>query len=266
MLAGEEDRPIRPVRRETARLMQRLGAARARRLCPRRVVFLHLPKTAGSSVNAYFKGRLGVSWMGQALTVTDAWLAEPGMRGLARGARYVGGHFGAGELEGLGPAFRFTVLRDPLDRLASAWRFFQSHRREDLRMPFARIEDALASDHPRVLTALDNVMARQLATDRSSDAAVVASARAVLAGLDAVAWQGRFDADFAAILGRLGLPPPAAPLRRNVTDDPDRRGRDPDRAPPPLPPRDELAEMAEPFLRLDRAAIAGLAAAGQAKK
>jgi hypothetical protein len=256
--SAEREARIHPLRRHVTAFAQRLHAAEGRRLCPTRVVFLHLPKTAGSSVNAYFKARLGGSWRGQALTVTDAALARPGMARLAAGARFVGGHFGAGALEAVGPdAFRFTVLRDPLERLASAWRFFQSHRRRELHMPFDRIEAALASDHPRVVAALDNVMARQLSggASGSGDAAVVAAAAETLRGLDRVAWQGSFDADFAEILAALGLPPAPAPLRANVTLDPDRRGRDPSRPLPPLPPRDELGEMAAPWIRLDRAVV-----------
>src|SRR6056297_791090 len=97
--SADREADIHPLRRHVTALAQRLHAAEGRRLCPTRVVFLHLPKTAGSSVNAYFKARLGGSWRGQALTVTDAVLSRPGMVRLAARARFVGGHFGAGALE-----------------------------------------------------------------------------------------------------------------------------------------------------------------------
>jgi len=246
------------LRRHLAPLLQTATEARARRLCPRRVVFLHIPKTAGSSVNAYFKGRLGASWYGQAITVTDALMADPAARALAGRARFVGGHFGAETLAAIrGAAFAFTVLRDPMERLVSAWRFFQSHRRAELRLPYPTLEAALASGDPRVAAAFDNVIARALGAGVGDDAqAIVARAAETLASLDHVAWQVSFDADFAAILAELGLPTPAVPIRRNVTDDPARANRKPGEALATVPPADELDEIAGAHVALDRAAIA----------
>ena len=245
------------------RMAQAAFAGTGRRLCPRRGVFLHLPKTAGTTVTGYFKARLGASWYGQAVTVSDAALERPHLMALARGARYVGGHFGAGTLAAIRDgAYAFTVLRDPVARVESAWRFFQSHRRAALRLPFDRLEDALASDHPGAVAAFDNAMVRQLSgagpgplPGGAAGAALVDRAEATLAGLDRVLWQDDLEAGFAAVLADLALPPPAAGGRRNVTDDPLRPGRARERALPPVPERAGLEAAVAPRIALDRALV-----------
>ena len=260
---GNRRAVVRGYRLILTRLAQGAFAGEGLRRCPRRVIFMHIPKTAGSTATGYFKQRLGSSWRGQALTVSDAAGADERLCTLARGARFVGGHFGAGTLGVLRDgAYAFTVLRDPLSRLVSAWRFFQSHRRAELNLPFATLDAALASRDPGVITAFDNVILRHLAgaLDRPGPLAedpeadhLLARAQAELAGLDRVIWQDDFEAEFAAMLGDLGLPPAPAGARRNVTADPARRGRA--RALPPVPPAETLAHIAAPWTALDDALI-----------
>ncbi|MEM6679889.1 MAG: sulfotransferase family 2 domain-containing protein [Pseudomonadota bacterium] len=246
-----------PIRSRLARINQKLGARRAAALCPQRVLFLHIPKTAGTTVNAYFKARLGSSWHGQAVTLTDE--ASPTLLALAAKARFIGGHFGARTLRGLGPGLRVTFLRDPLDRLISAWRFRQSMADPRRRLPFQRLEDALATDHPLVLTLFDNVQARQLAIAAEHDAALplpradwLDAALETLSSFAIVGHQESFEADFRRLLGRLDLPAPETIARRNVTAAREHRGE----ALAPLPDRAILERLAEPFIKIDRALLA----------
>ncbi|MEO0959272.1 MAG: sulfotransferase family 2 domain-containing protein [Pseudomonadota bacterium] len=240
-----------PLRRSAIRAIQPLTAARAMRLLPQRVIFFHIPKTAGSTVNAHFKRLLGPSWQGQALTIGEA--SGPAEIALARRARFVGGHYGTARLAELGPGLRVTVLRDPLDRLVSAWRYQQTLKQP---LPFETLEEALASNHPRVRQLLDNVQARRLATPEGSVQMPrerwLTEAQKTLSGFDVILRQTHFDADFRALLNRLDLPAPDRIDRANAT------GSIGQRPPPPMPDRGALEHLAEPFIAIDRALLDGL--------
>ncbi|MEL6768777.1 MAG: sulfotransferase family 2 domain-containing protein [Pseudomonadota bacterium] len=240
-----------PLRRAAIRAIQPFTAARAARLCPERVIFFHIPKTAGSTVNAHFKGLLGSSWGGQALTISDS--SGPEELALARRARFVGGHYGTAQLDHLGPGLRVTVLRDPMDRLVSAWRYQQTLKRP---LPFETLEEALASGHPRVARLFDNAQARRLAspsgTSETPRETWLSGAKSTLSGFDVVLRQSNFDAEFGAFLRRLGLHAPANIGRANAT------GSIGQRPPPPMPDRAALASLAEPFIAIDRALLDSL--------
>ncbi|MEL6476132.1 MAG: sulfotransferase family 2 domain-containing protein [Pseudomonadota bacterium] len=250
---------LRPITRQAA---QRLSAPFVARTLPRRVVFVHLPKTAGSSVHAFFVPKVGGVRFGQAVMLDDN---APAHRvALARRARYAGGHFGARMLERIGPgAFTFTFLRCPVERLISTWRFTQTHANPALRLPYATLEQALASDDPRVRQAFDNPMTRQLsaAFDLAQASALPRSewlerSEAALDRFDFVGDCATFAADFAEILDRLALPPPAKTAEANRTDDPHRRNRDPSLSMPPIPAPAAVSRIAAHFLALDQALYA----------
>jgi hypothetical protein len=86
-----------------------------------RIAFLHLSKTAGTSLTEVLARRWGRVWIVAESTELDA----PAAAGTLRGVDLVAGHFYAHQLDL--PALRgfapVTVLRDPLDRLVSSWRF-----------------------------------------------------------------------------------------------------------------------------------------------
>ncbi|MEO1773802.1 MAG: sulfotransferase family 2 domain-containing protein [Pseudomonadota bacterium] len=241
-------------------LCQALYASQGRRRCPQRVCFLHIQKTAGSAVNGYFKGLLGPYWQGQAVTVPDA--PKVADLSLAKNARFVGGHYAAPSLARFrGDAYTFTFLRDPLDRMVSAWRFYQAHADPALPLPHATLEEALADGSEAVMSRFDNPMVRQLAVSASATPATalarqdwVETALTTLRSFDRVGRQESFDRDFRAILDDLGLPQPDTVARRNVTDDPERKTMG--AKPPPAPPREVLAPIAEPYIALDRQLIA----------
>lgn len=234
------------------RTVQPFTAARAAEWLSERVIFFHIPKTAGSTVNAHFKGLLGSSWQGQALTVSDR--STPEDIAIARRARFVGGHYGTALLSALGPGLRITVLRDPLERLVSAWRFQQTLKAP---LPFETLEDALAADHPEVRRVLDNVQSRHLASPRLDAPPPreewLERAQATLSGIDVILWQWQFDDAFRRLLSNLDLPAPAQVGRANVTGAIGRR-------PPPKVSVDQaLKERAAPYIALDQALLAKVA-------
>ena len=142
----------------------------------RRVVFMHIPKCAGSSVNAVFKHAIGPSRIGSTILIDDRFEGSEYDRKIemARTTPFVGGHFGFETLQAIrGDALTFTVLRDPFARLRSTYGHF--HTRADgnplgHKVPHMTIEDYLLSDDPEILQWTDNVIARQLCArhDRAS--------------------------------------------------------------------------------------------------
>lgn len=232
---------------------------------PRRVIFLHIPKTAGSSIHDYFRARARRWPLRPPRFFDDRVLSEPSRLARARRARYVGGHFGARALSAMrGDGFAFTVLRDPLARLVSAWQFSQTLADPSLRLPYPSLEAALSSGDERLLPGLDNTMARQLAVayDVRMAAPVprdewIGRARETLAELGMVLRQERLDQDFARLLAQLGLDARTRLGHQNRTDDPGRKRRDPSLPLPPLPDDARLRALAEPFIALDRAVCAG---------
>jgi hypothetical protein len=198
-----------------------------------RIVFLHIPKTAGSSVNTHFKRHLGSTWSGRAIGLNSAAGIDPARLERARRARFVFGHFGWRTLEAVrGDAFAFTVLRDPAARIVSLYRFA---RMRDLAagsgftplMEAARgggFAEFCRSDDPRVRLFIDNAQARTLAAGYlpqecgfQGGAEIVEAAQAHLRSLDFVAFTESLDEDFTALARQAHLPPPRVSLRRNAS-------------------------------------------------
>ncbi|MHA6326452.1 sulfotransferase family 2 domain-containing protein [Roseivivax sp. CAU 1753] len=90
---------------------------------PAPIVFLHIPKTAGQSVHHALIGALGQDAASPVRVHTQA------ARGRAQfppGYRLYSGHIDWEALESLGPRARaFTVLRDPLERIASFYLYLR---------------------------------------------------------------------------------------------------------------------------------------------
>lgn len=243
------------------RLAQRLTRHAGEAALPRRVVFVHIPKAAGSSIHQFFQTRLGGTWRAQAVMLDDR---SPTARvALARGARYAGGHFGARLLDRIrGDALAFTVLRDPLDRMLSAWRFAQTVPAGAALQIYGSLEAALVSGDPAVRQSFDNVIARQLAVafdlDLASDVPRdewTGRAAETLARLDRVIALPELEAAFPSLCVEIGVA--HAPLpRENVTEDAARRNRT-DTAPvPDVKITPALLDAAGPYLDLDRAVVA----------
>ena len=169
---------------------------------PPRVAFLHIPKCGGTSVNYHFKSnfggaRSGMSVQLDSMTGSDS---DPAELERARNAFYVAGHFGWSAMARVSEgAVRFTIVRDPFDRLKSLFQFVRGGRR--LKHPtFARVAAAAAdmdfaefclTDQPEVRALVDNAMARTLASnyfpfEAADPAKTVRAAAANLDSLDFV--------------------------------------------------------------------------------
>lgn len=88
------------------------------------IVFLHIPKTAGQSVHAAIAGAVGEE---QVSPVRVHSQAGPGAAQLPPGYRLYSGHIDWDALDSLPPnRFVFSVLRAPLERIASFYFYLRS--------------------------------------------------------------------------------------------------------------------------------------------
>jgi len=131
----------------------------------RRIIFMHIPKAAGSTVNAYFKTRFGADRSRRVVVLDDHKSPDWEERlEAARQARFVYGHFGGATLDAIrGDAFVFTFLRDPLDRIKSAYAFLAGHHDESVRIRNHGLKAFVASRDPADLLYTDNGQTRQIA-------------------------------------------------------------------------------------------------------
>jgi len=203
---------------------------------PRQLVFLHIAKTAGTSIVHFFRKHMpaeSICSHGDFLHLA----ADRNQRQLLL-SRYpfVSGHFGYDEVVELLPeAYTFTFLRNPVDRVLS---FYQFCMHEDMQrqFPVARAAKCLGLDGfihstaPEVVEALDNLQCWQLARsywseDRRayaamSEAEVLDLADAHLQGFSHVGLTETFDADFKEILRDLGIDRKLPRGRQFVTANP----------------------------------------------
>lgn len=187
----------------------------------RRVVFLHIAKTAGTSIVHFFQQRLPAE---QVCSHGD-FLGFPkeaaALREKLLQYRFVSGHFGYNEVAPLLPdAYSFTFLRDPVDRVLSLYKFCMH---ADMQKQFAvaraakelGLEGFLGSTLPEVCEMLDNQQTWQLARmywreDRQalrhlSEDQLLNMAGAHLDEFDHVGLTESFDADFRLILSDLKI-------------------------------------------------------------
>lgn len=204
------------------------------------IVFMHMAKTAGSSVNRFFADRFGR----EACAFHLERHAIERRREIAREARFVSGHVYALECLGLAgeDGYAFTVARDPLGQIASHLRWLDRYAdpalaaersafngplralvdrvgATDLRDPEAL--DALMADLPPWgLRMLDNMQARYLCGAVEAVPLSLAHARrAVATGrrFARIGWSGDLRGTLADVAADLGLAPPEdAPPRENV--------------------------------------------------
>jgi len=139
---------------------------------PPRIVFLHIMKTAGSSIRRRLEELAGDApiWRRE----VDGRPGDAPREALAR-CRVVMGHFSIADARHVpGPRRIFTVLRDPWERLISHYAFLHRHRAEVLDQPgmqearIARgctLETFLQHPSPAIQASLRNVMTRTLAGD-----------------------------------------------------------------------------------------------------
>jgi len=241
---------------------------------PSQIIFIHVPKCAGSSVSHHIKKCCGSSRSGRTVFFHDhfsnralGWEAD-----VAAGQRanFVAGHFSfetAIELAKGGEfPFIFTFLREPYARLKSFYFFLKNvpveRRAYGMKDVYLHIEDMgpsefFTSAYAPLRYLLDNFVLRQFAgsltefpTTHEQGELMLQNAKLNLAKLDFVGFQEHFDEDFPRLVKRLGLPRVRQVPRSNVTDNLIKNADDRKKTRAPF---DEEVEAAiEPLIRWDR--------------
>lgn len=235
-----------------------------------RLVFLHVPKTGGTSLHAALARHFRPETVAHVVGPAD-WgdaLAP------ASGIRYISGHtrFSAAALVP-GPRRIVTVLREPAARIVSLYVFWKRHqdpRTPDLREAMEKdLLGFLRSDEPLVRSAIDNAMARQLfgparaaadgtwftpasavgAAVRLPEQEVLDGALANLGACDVVGLMDELPAFYRRVCAAMGMVPGPDPGRLNTRESPP-PGLAP--APPPEPLTPEILAELERLTRLDR--------------
>jgi hypothetical protein len=196
------------------------------------VVFLHVPKTAGSSLANMLAANFAPERVyrpklhGELKVQAAHELAE---------FDFIGGHFDWSELAAIpGPIQIVSLLREPVQRALSLYRYFRAHTWafgvEELGsrgVEFAKslnMDEFFATAPPDVLGGFENAVARQLAgagcwkLDRGFTIPDREVARICRRHIDQMSFCGvteHFDATTAAILRSLALPATAS-LRENT--------------------------------------------------
>ncbi|MDE2336755.1 MAG: sulfotransferase family 2 domain-containing protein [Alphaproteobacteria bacterium] len=216
------------------------GAEKSTRL-PVQTIFVHVPKTAGSSINEYFSSFVGSRHAERYVPIDgfkgDAYDAGVSAEGVeaARKGLFVTGHIDWQTVETIRQphAFVFTVLRDPAERLLSFYHYM--HHIDENRQPTPGEKERLkklklltfgefcTSEDPALLYMTNNFMTRQLAGRLDGTAGTSAPfpdllGRALqnLKTLDYAGFQQTLDADFQALVKKAGFPPLPLPLE-NIT-------------------------------------------------
>lgn len=185
---------------------------------PRRVVFMHIPKCGGTSVHRHFKTNFGNSRSGKIamLDSMEGVLQKPAVIENARAAQYVSGHFGWNALEAIGQdAFRFTIVREPFERLKSLYLYSRTRTHTDHRILAKMFAAAKAMDFgsfcltsdPELRALIDNAQTRTLAHDfypfhTQDSVSLIRTAAANLWSLDFVVDTSDLDEAFLPLASR----------------------------------------------------------------
>ena len=193
------------------------------------IVFLHVPKTGGTTVQRHFSKHVGSCQSGK-IARFDSIFSEPEKADIekARRARYVGGHIDwkAYSRFRTRETFAFTILREPLARLVSTYLYLTNNAPKGVdsslygHLGYMPIEDFLRSDDPVIIAWTDNVLVRQFGgsfLDSSVDVTVAEESIANLRSLSYVGFQHRLEEDFQTVTARCGVGTPSTFERANVT-------------------------------------------------
>ncbi len=202
----------------------------------RPVLFLHIAKTAGTSIVHFFRQRLPA----ESVCSHGDFLQYPAGRIQFREQllrhQFISGHFGYRHIADLvGECYSFTFLRDPVDRVLSFYNFCQ-HADMQQRFPVARaarelgLEGFVSSRLPEVCEVVDNQQLWQLASmywreDRQVLARLpvqelLCMATEHLAEFDHIGLTTSFDADFRQILADLSIDQPVPQKRQFASREP----------------------------------------------
>lgn len=178
----------------------------------RRVIFVHIPKCGGMSVQKFFRAHVGSQRSGRTSILYEGAMPNWNVEG-CRHATFVAGHFGWDALEQIRRPgdFVFTFLRDPLERLQSTHAFASSHHHRR-GSSFPDFADFITNSDPGTLVWSHNVIARQLAMSIDARSLTLSSDEAAeraiknLATFDYVGFHQTFEDDFREVAGACGLP------------------------------------------------------------
>ena len=189
-----------------------------------RIVFLHIPKTAGSSIHSI----LSEQYVAEEICPERFdGIASMSEEQLSR-YRCFSGHFTRRSVDRIpGKNYVFTFLRNPEKRILSLYYFWRSHRSSVVQAGnlvgprFARelnLEEFLGCTEAAVLDAVDNAMTRQLVDGdhylRFEEYRTKAPEKLVenvvdyLKNMEFVGFQENFSNDFNDLLARLHIPVP----------------------------------------------------------
>ncbi|MEM9255736.1 MAG: sulfotransferase family 2 domain-containing protein [Pseudomonadota bacterium] len=199
----------------------------------RRIIFLHIPKTAGTSIVRFFRNRLPAEQVSSHGDFTKIRGTQAERLAALSRFRFLSGHFGYDDVAELLPeSYSFTFLRDPIDRSISLFRFMTWPKAQEL-IPSARVamelgvENFFSSARPMVTEIIENTQTWHLAAnywhqDRQllshlGDDELLAMAKEHLASFDLVGTTETFDADFAQILRELDISEPPSLIHHHKT-------------------------------------------------
>ena len=203
---------------------------------PKKVVFLHIAKTAGTSIVHFFRQRLPA----HAICSHGDFLQFPAGRVQFQDKlleyQFASGHFGYRHITALlGDSYSFTFLRDPIERVLSFYNFCQ-HADMQKRFPVAKaarelgLNGFVTSNLPEVSEILDNQQTWQLASmywreDRQILARLptddlLALAFEHLQQFDHIGLTESFNADFSHILKELEITVPVPEKKQFASRNP----------------------------------------------
>jgi len=208
------------------------------------IFFIHVPKTAGASVDSAIidalnlrKRRISLLPRGGWVRVHDQpnWSKRADVIKRARSAKFVFGHFHRNTYRDMTQGidrFAFTFLRDPEERLRSAFRYSRSsmpansYQVNSTGLTFSQY---LAYPDTLHQWQMDNLLTRMLGGNygdqprtESDWKEMVATACARLDKLDFIGLTQNINNDLAELFDKLGLPAPVMAPRTNVTNPHDR--------------------------------------------
>lgn len=214
----------------TLRKIHQLAESTGIRAPQKRVVFMHIPKCAGTTIVMAAKSYFGSQRSGRVVLLDDFLPSEKRRELIARAkdANFVSGHFGFETLEELrGDAYVFTILRDPYERLRSMYGFMTALKRnnplpEHLR--HATIDEFFLSKDDVVLQWNNNLIARMLAQTCDlrklrfhDNDALAASAIKNLESFDYIGFLDTLDQDLSSIARAARIRVFEDPVPKNTT-------------------------------------------------
>lgn len=207
------------------------------------IIFVHVPKCAGSSINSYCKSLLDSRFFGKSVRINDVQLDTSELAravGEARRAAYVYGHMSWDTMTAVHAqrcAFVFTFLRDPVDRLQSLYRYATNlpASKRARAMGDSRLAQRIGTMSPleyfscdawRLRFDTNNFMVRQFAGNlnyipdsKAQWEEAVNRAKKNLKSIDMIGFHHTFSNDFERLISKLMMPRPKAVPQVNRTSD-----------------------------------------------